>query len=171
MVAFGGWTEQRMDILTMRALLIAVVAALTLSPVAALANANPDWAARIKRLAGDVSIERNGALKPAKVGDRLWKDDVVVKGAGSGAGLTFRDNSRVSVGPNAKLAIAKFVFEPGKTDESVEMRTELNKGLAAFVSGRVTKRKPGTMQVRTPSAILGVRCTTFVAITDVPLGK
>ena len=155
----------------MRALLIAAIAALALSPVAALANAKPDWAARIKRIAVEVSIERDGALRPAKVGDRLAKDDVVVTGAGSGAGLTFRDNSRVSVGPNAKLAIAKFVFEPGKTDDSVEMRTDLKKGLAAFVSGRVTKRKPGAMQVRTPSAILGVRGTTFVALTDVPLDK
>lgn len=155
----------------MRALLIAAVAALALSPVAALANANPDWAARIKRIAVEVSIERDGALRPAKVGDRLAKDDVVVTGAGSGAGLTFRDNSRVSVGPNAKLAIAKFVFQPGKTDDSVEMRTDLKKGLAAFVSGRVTKRKSGAMQVRTPSAILGVRGTTFVALTDVPLDK
>ncbi len=66
----------------MRALLIAAVAALALSPVAALANANPDWAARIKRIADEVSIERDGALRPAKVGDRLAKDDVVVTGAG-----------------------------------------------------------------------------------------
>jgi hypothetical protein len=155
----------------MRTLLFAAIAALALSPAAALAGANPDWAARVKRLAGEVSIERDGAAQPAKVGDRLSKDDVVVTAPGAGAGLTFRDNSRVSVGPNAKLAISKFVFEPGKTDESVEMRTDLKKGLAAFVSGRVTKRKPGAMQVRTPSAILGVRGTTFVALTDVPLDK
>jgi hypothetical protein len=151
--------------------LLAAIAALALSPVAALTNAKPDWAARIKRIAGEVSIERDGALRPAKVGDSLAKDDVVVTGAGSGAGLTFRDKSQVFVGPNVKLAIAKFVFEPGKTDDSVEMRTDLKKGLAAFVSGRFTKRKPGAMQVRTPSTILGVRGTTFVALTDVPLDK
>jgi hypothetical protein len=156
----------------MRALLIAAVAALALSPVAALANANPDWADRIKRIASAVSIERDGALRPAKVSDRLAKDHVFVTGSGSGAGLTFRDNSRVFVGPTAKLAIAKFVFEPGKTDDFAEMRTDLNKGLAAFVSGRVTKGKPGATQVRRPSAILGVRGTTFVALTDVgPLDK
>jgi len=89
----------------MRALLIAAVAPLALSPVAALANVNPDWAARIKRIADEVSIQRDGAQRPAKVGDRLAKDDVVVTGAGSGAGLTFRDNSRVSVGPNASLRL------------------------------------------------------------------
>lgn len=147
------------------------VAALALSPIAALANASPGWASCIKRIAGEVSIGRDGALRPAKIADRLAKDVIVKMVAGSGAGLTLRDNSRVSVGSNAKLAISKFVFELGKTDDSVEMRTDLKKGLAAFVSGRVSKRKPGAMQVRTPSAMLGVRGTTFVALTDVPLDK
>ena len=50
----------------MRAFLIAAIAALALSPVAALANANPDWAARIKRIAGEVSIERDGRCVPPK---------------------------------------------------------------------------------------------------------
>lgn len=154
----------------MRAILIAVLATIIAAP-AAMADANPDWAARVKRIAGDVHVERDGARTPVKVGDRLAKDDVIFTGADSGAGLTFRDNSRVSVGPNASLAIAKFSFEPGRSGDPVAMQTNLNKGLAAFVSGRVTKRKPGAMQVRTPTAILGVRGTTFIASSSVELDK
>ena len=110
-----------------------------------------------------------GAL--AKVGDRLPSNAVIMTGAKSGAGLTFRDNSRVSVGPNARLALARYDFEPGRNTENVALETKLDQGAAAFVSGRVTKRKPGAMKVKTPAALLGVRGTTFVAVTGAPLDQ
>lgn len=155
----------------MRAILIAAIALIAWTPVSAIADTNPDWAARVKRLTGNVFVERGGEQTLIKVGDRLLSDDVVVTSTKSGAGLTFRDNSRVSVGSNARLAISKFVFEPGREDDAVAMKTDLKKGLAAFVSGRIVKRKPGAMQVRTPTAILGVRGTTFIALSDAPLDK
>ena len=132
---------------------LAALGALALSDVAAAADAT-DWVARVKRVVGDVQVEQGGSTKAVAVGDRLPADAVLTTGADSGAGLTFRDNSRASLGPNGRLVLAEFAFEPGKSDGDAELEARLDKGVAAFVSGRVVKRREGAMRVRTPEATL-----------------
>lgn len=150
----------------------ALICALVLGTAAPAAAADAmDWVARVKRMAGVVTLERDGAATPVAVGDRLPADAILVTGPESGAGLTFRDNSRASLGPNGRLALAEFAFEPGKSDGDAEHETRLDQGVAAFVSGRVVKRKEGAMRVRTPAALLGVRGTTFLAVTGQALDQ
>lgn len=148
----------------MRTLTLILVGLVGLS-AAAEAVASDAWIARVKRVVGDVRVERNGAVHPVRIGDRLPSDAVIVTGPKSGAGLTFRDNSRASIGPNGRLALARFDFQPGDASDDVGLEARLEQGAAAFVSGRVTERKPGAMKVQTPAALLGVRGTTFVAVT------
>lgn len=148
-----------------------VVAGLLGAALAFEAAASDAWVARAKRVVGDVQVEQNGQVQPLRVGDRLPTNAVIVTGSRSGAGLTFRDNSRASVGPNARLALADYAFEPGQQNSDARLETRLETGAAAFVSGRVTKRKPGAMKVKTPAALLGVRGTTFVAVTGAPLDQ
>lgn len=130
-----------------------------------------DWVARVKRLSGDVSVIQNGATTPVAVGDRLPASAVIVTGPGAAAGLTFRDNTRTAIGPNARMELSRYAFEPGRSGADAELETNLSAGAAAFVSGRVTKSKPGAMRVRTPAALLGVRGTTFIALTGAPLDE
>ncbi len=129
------------------------------------------WAARAKRVRGDVQVERAGARTPLQVGDRLDADDVVVTGDDGGAGLTFIDNTRVSIGPNARLEIARYAFRPGDPGAETALEAKMDRGIATFVSGRITERRPGAMQVRTPAALLGVRGTTFIVSTGTPLDR
>ena len=154
----------------MRMMMIALVSLIGLAP-AAQAASNSDWVARVKRISGAAFVEQDGEKSPLKVGDRLPAEAVVITGPKSGAGLTFRDNTRVSLGANGRIALSRYAFEPGRGSAEPELETNLQSGAAAFVSGRVTKRKPGAMRVRTPAALLGVRGTTFVAITETPLDQ
>lgn len=154
----------------MRLAILAAVGVMSLAPIAE-AFAAEEWIARVKRVAGDAVVEVDGRTAPIAVGDRLPADAVIRTGARSGVGLTFKDNTRASVGANAELALARYAFTPGDSRAEPELEARLDKGVAAFVSGRVTKRKPGAMQVRTPAALLGVRGTTFVAVTGTPLDQ
>lgn len=141
-------------------------------PVAHAAGPNgDDWVARVKRASGAVSQEINGQTTPVAVGDRLLAGAVIVTGPSGTAGITFRDNARAAIGPNARMALTAYAFEPGRDNDDVKLETGLENGAAAFVSGRITKRKPGAMQVRTPAALLGVRGTTFIALTGEALDK
>jgi len=120
----------------------------------------------IKVAKGSVQIQRGSDKMPAKVGSALQKSDVVITGADSSAGITFTDNSLVSVGPNSVFAIDKYSFD--STTHAGEFEGNLRQGRLAAVSGKMVKQSPESMKIRTPSAIMGVRGTEFVVQVDEP---
>ena len=75
-------------------------------------------------------------------------------------GITFADNSLLSIGPNSDFAIERYVFD--STTHVGEFDSRLSKGSLAGVSGKIVKQSPEAMRVHTPSAIMGVRGTDFV---------
>lgn len=144
----------------------------TLLALAALALATPVLAADIgliKVSKGSVQIERGGAKVPAAVGSSLRASDVIVTGADGSAGITFTDNSLVSVGPNSVFAIEKYTFD--STTHAGQFEGNLRQGRLAAVSGKMVKQSPESMKIRTPSAVMGVRGTEFVVQVDEPAGK
>jgi hypothetical protein len=115
---------------------------------------------QIKKLTGEVHIIRQNEPRPAQVGDLLEQADIVVTGAESSVGITFIDDSRYSVGPNSRIALEQFRFDP-TTYEGV-FHTKMQRGTLAITSGHIANRTPNAMQVRTPMSILGVRGTKFL---------
>ena len=123
-------------------------------------HAIADSVGQIKVAKGSVSIERAGKRMPATVGASVEASDTVVTGADSSAGITFIDNSRLSVGPNSTLAINRFTFD--QTTHEGKFDSALKRGTLSVISGKLAKRSPDAMTVSTPSTILGVRGTEFV---------
>jgi hypothetical protein len=133
----------------------------------AVAAAFPALAADVglvKVSKGSVQIERNGAKVAAPVGAAVQASDVIMTGADGSAGITFTDNSLVSVGPNSVFAIDKYRFD--STTHAGEFEGSLRKGRLAAISGKMVKQSPESMKIRTPSAIMGVRGTEFVVQVD-----
>jgi hypothetical protein len=138
---------------------------------AALVVAGPLAAADVglvKVSKGNVQIQRGSAKLPAAVGVGLQISDVIVTGADGSAGITFTDNSLVSVGPNSVFAIDKYSFDT--TTHVGEFEGNLKQGRLAAISGKMVKQSPESMKIRTPSAIMGVRGTEFVVQVDEPAG-
>lgn len=121
---------------------------------------------QVKVSKGMVQIERAGARQPAKVGMGIQASDVIVTGADGSAGITFTDNSLVSVGPGSVFVIDKYSFDT--TTHAGEFEGSLKKGKLAAVSGKMVKQSPESMKIRTPSAVMGVRGTEFVVQVDEP---
>jgi len=119
---------------------------------------------QIKVAAGQVFVDRNGQTLPGRVGLLLEADDVLRTGADGSVGITMRDNSLLSAGPNSILSLEHFDFDPTTSDGRFDAR--LRRGTLAVVSGRIAKKSPQAMTVRTPSAVLGVRGTEFVVSVD-----
>ena len=119
---------------------------------------------QVKVSKGSVQIERNGAKIAAPVGAKVQASDVIMTGADGAAGITFTDNSLVSVGPNSVFAIDKYRFD--STTHAGEFEGNLRKGRLAAISGKMVKQSPESMKIRTPSAIMGVRGTEFVVQVD-----
>ena len=114
---------------------------------------------QIKNVIGQVFLLRNNNQQPAKAGDLVQQSDVLITGANGAVGLTFIDSSRLSAGPNSRIELKQFRFNP--TTHDGEFVTDMQRGTLAVVSGQIAKRSPDAMKVKTPTTILGVRGTTF----------
>jgi hypothetical protein len=115
---------------------------------------------QVKVAKGQVAVERGGRTLPVQVGMPLELADVLKTGADGSVGVTMRDNSLLSAGPNSVLSLEQFDFDPATSEGRFESR--LQRGTLAVVSGRIAKLTPSAMTVRTPSAVLGVRGTDFL---------
>lgn len=120
----------------------------------------------VKVANGAVQIQRGAERLDARVGTALQAADVVVTGADGAAGITFADNSLVSIGPNSVFAIDKYRFD--STTHAGEFEGSLRQGRLAAVSGKMVRQSPDAMKIRTPSAIMGVRGTEFLVQVDEP---
>jgi hypothetical protein len=125
-------------------------------------SASAEPIGQIKTATGDVAIERAGARQPAAAGDRVEQSDVVVTGKDGTVGITFQDNSMMSLGPDSTLALDRFRFD--STTHEGAFESSLRRGTLSVRSGYIVQQGPPgeAMTVRTPAAILGVRGTEFV---------
>jgi hypothetical protein len=122
-------------------------------------NASDESAGSLRKKKGDVLIERNGSIVKAEDGTPVYQNDTVKTGADGSVGIIFKDTSRISLGPNSRLDLKKFVFNPAKGQFS--MVNKLTKGTASFVSGKMTKLSPESVVLETPTSTIGVRGTTY----------
>lgn len=131
------------------------------------AMVTPAWAVdigRVKVVRGQVTVERAGAALPASVGMRLQTSDTIRTGDDGSVGITMDDDSLLSAGPNTVLVLDRYAFDP--TTNQGRLSTTVNKGTLAVISGRIAKQSPDAMTVRTPTAVLGVRGTTFAVVVN-----
>lgn len=136
---------------------------LFLSTAAALTPATAaDEAAigRIKTSAGEASLVDGTTRRPAAIGAIVSRSDMIETGRDGAVGLSLTDNSILSIGPNSQLIIRDYKFNSSAFNGS--MRARLNRGTMAVTSGDIARGSPEAMQVETPTAILGVRGTTFL---------
>ena len=146
----------------MRCRTVVAIAALVVSMPAAA-----DDIGLIKVATGTVQIERGGAMLKAEVGTVVQAADVLRTGADGSAGVTFADNSLLSIGPNTVFAIDKYRFD--STTHAGEFDGTLRRGRLAAVSGKMVKQAPESMKIRTPAAVMGVRGTEFLVQVDEPV--
>jgi hypothetical protein len=123
-----------------------------------------DAIGQIKMASGEVAVLRGGVSQKVAAGDRVFQSDVLTTGPDGSLGITFADNSMMSLGPDSKLSLDEFRFDT-TTHEGV-FDSSLAKGTLAVKSGQIVKQTPEAMKVRAPGALLGVRGTEFVVRAD-----
>jgi len=119
----------------------------------------------IKTAKGGVLIVRGGQEIAASAGTVLHQADRVVTTADGAAGITFMDNSLLSLGPDSMLDISHFSFDAKDQPDGLE--ATLHRGTLSAVSGKIVARTPEAMRIKTPTTVLGVRGTEFfVKVTN-----
>lgn len=117
-------------------------------------------AGTVKTAKGTVTVERAGQKVAAAPGVKVYAADRVLTGADGTVGITLRDNTVLSAGPNSTLALEKFAFD--STTHAGTIDATLKRGTLSVVSGKIAKASPDAVTFRTPTTTLGVRGTEFV---------
>lgn len=147
-----------MSSLTGLALMFLLIA-LAMAP-AGPALAQQDQVALVKVVDGQAFALRADQRSALGVGTPIFVEDVVETEAGS-VGLTFKDGSRISIGPNSRVKFTDFQFAP--TEGRLSFIVDFFRGTLLYVSGVIAKLSPDAVKVRTPVATVAVRGTRFLA--------
>jgi hypothetical protein len=130
------------------------------------ANSNQDandQVGQVATLQGIAMVSRSNAVPSAlKVSDAIYKKDVLQTGANSSLGVTFDDETTLSLTANARIVVNEFVYEEGGNGNTALFN--IARGTVAFVASQVAKT--GDMKISTPTTTLGIRGTT--GVVDVP---
>jgi hypothetical protein len=114
----------------------------------------------IKTLTGDAHIISAGNAVAATVGGAVRQNDVVETGKDGALGLTFIDNTTLSLGADSRITLTKIVFDPDQGNFAFLAR--IIRGTFMFTSGTIAKLSPQSVQITTPVGTIGIRGTRFL---------
>ena len=135
------------------------IVALVLAAAAPAQAQEPSAAGRIKVASGSAFIVRQSALIPAQAGQVVFEADGLRTGTDGRIGITLKDDTRVSLGPDSEARIDRFVYAP--SEGRLGFVLKIARGVAAYVSGQIAKLSPDAIRLETPAAIVGVRGTSL----------
>jgi hypothetical protein len=133
--------------------------ALLLPAMPVHAAEQPVPAGQIKVVSGAAFIIRGDTVVPATLGQKVFESDRVRTGSDGRLGITLKDDTRFSLGPNSEVHLDRFAYAPA--EGKLALALNVVRGMAAYVSGRIAKLNPDAVRLDTPGAIVGVRGTTL----------
>ena len=121
-------------------------------------QAVPTFVGEIKFFKGNVFKANLGRLTAVKEGTRFYKNDTIVTEEKSLAKILIVDDTTLNIGPKSELKFSEFNYID-KSNRSI---------IYSFIKGQVraiikNKAKDGDLQIKTQSAVLGIRGTELFA--------
>ena len=117
---------------------------------------------------GIASVERDEEkVSLQKDSDIFFKDNLLT-GNGN-VGIKFVDETNVAVSPHSSLVIDEFIYDPNSQSGS-KLVMNVALGTVRYASGNIAKLNQQNVDIRTPTARIGVRGTAFSMTVD-EIGK
>ena len=89
-----------------------------------------------------------------KMSDKVFFNEVIVTQSDSASKIEFPDETHLTVGPDSRVTIDAFVYDP--TGKNSKMVVNATLGVARFVTGKMGS---AAYQIKTPTTTIGVRGT------------
>lgn len=118
----------------------------------------------VKAVKGQAFVVTAGHAAPASIGMLVHQNDDLVTDGDGALGVTFIDNTTLSLGANSKLIMTAYAFEPRA--HRFAFAATLAKGSLMWVSGRMTELAPDAVALYTPFGTIGVHGTRFLVKVD-----
>ena len=135
-------------------------AALLLAPLGASAAsvAAPLNIGVASAVRGVVKATAPGAAgRVVETGKAVYSHDKVTTGPEGKLQILLLDQTSFTMGANSEMELDEFVFDPATNAGKVSAK--IVKGAFRFVTGKVARRDPASMQVKTPVGTIGIRGT------------
>jgi hypothetical protein len=114
----------------------------------------------VKTYDPSATVTRQGQESQLFEGAEIYEGDTIVTDDDGSVGITFEDGAVLTLGASGKIIIESFLFKPDRKEGS--FISKIKTGSIAFVSGRINKISPGSVQFITPTATLGLRGTKIL---------
>jgi len=114
----------------------------------------------IKKLNGAATVIREKTEQKVNLGAPVFTKDVLKTDSTGSLGITLKDNTMISVGPNTVYTIDEYVYQPN--EQKLAFVSKISKGTLHFVSGNLAKLAPNAVKIKTPEATMGIRGTRFL---------
>lgn len=141
-------------------------AALSLLLAAAAVHAEESRIGYVKTVVPEAFLIADGKTMPVAVGSAVHLGDHLRTGKAGSVGITFQDDTIMSIGPETEIVVDEYLYDPGK--DSLKLAANLLRGSLNYVSGVIAKLRPEAVLIKTPTGTIGVRGTHFAAKVVAP---
>ena len=116
-----------------------------------------------------VKSAQSGQVSRARIGSKVLPGDIIMAAKNSRAKVVMVDNNEINISPDTQIKIEKYEYDPGQNKKDVLLNVIYGK-----VRSKVEQKYDGRtskFQVKTPSAVAGVRGTNFLTSYDQNTGN
>ena len=129
--------------------------------------AGSTWASigNVDKIKGNVAVDRKDGDKGVilEKDNDIFSYDTLKTGNGK-VGVLFLDDTRVDLTEHSKLVIDEFVYDPNSKKGKLSLSAKL--GTIKYASGQIAKTSRQDIQIKTPTATIGVGGTDFSMTID-----
>ena len=115
-------------------------------------------------IVGAISGTVKTETRELKAGDKIYLNETIYAGAGSGTQILLLDQSTFTVGEDSEVVMDTFVFDPATNDGKIV--ASVKQGSLKVISGLISKKNPDSLTVEVPEGTLGSRGTEFQTIVS-----
>ncbi|HCO89946.1 MAG TPA: hypothetical protein DIT40_03140 [Alphaproteobacteria bacterium] len=120
------------------------------------AAAQPQPVGKAEAVVRVVEGSLNTDTRRIRRSDEVFSNEVIATRADSASKIRFLDDTMLTVGPDSKVTLDEFVYDPKSQNSKMVINTAI--GVARFVTGKMGS---ASYKIATPTATIGVRGTVF----------
>ena len=115
-------------------------------------------------IVGAISGTVKTETRELKAGDKIYLNETIVAGAGSGTQILLLDQSTFTIGEDSEVVMDTFIFDPATNDGKIV--ASVKQGSLKVISGLISKKNPDSLTVEVPEGTLGSRGTEFQTVVS-----
>ena len=146
----------------MKKILTALLSLLFLFNVNSFASETLNIEKQLVGIVGAISGTVKTETRELKTGDKIYLNETIVAGAGSGTQILLLDQSTFTIGEDSEVVMDTFIYDPATNDGKIV--ASVKQGSLKVISGLISKKNPDALTVEVPEGTLGSRGTEFQTI-------